>query len=863
MKSTEIRSRFLAFFEAKDHYILPSHSLIPDNDNTLLWINAGVAPLKKYFSKQAIPPSYRLASSQKSIRTVDIEIVGRTDRHHTMFEMLGNFSIDNYFKAEAIEWAWEFLTEEIGLDKDRLYVTVHPDDKEARQLWIDLVDFPAERIYDDPENFWEIGPGPCGPNSEIYFDKGESHGCQEETCQPGCDCDRYIEIWNLVFTQYNREVNGDLTKLSYNNIDTGMSLERLASVVQNTPSNYEIDIFMPLIEAIEKLSSKKYSENKMPMRVIADHIRAVTFAIADGALPSNEGRGYIIRRVLRRAIRFSKKLGLNQSFMYNLVKIVAEVMGDHYSYLTEKIDLIERVVKSEEERFLRTLEEGEKLLNQYIKDLKGNNEKTLSGKDAFKLYDTYGYPFELTLEIANENGIDVLKKEFDQEMDNQRQRARAARKIESGNIVAKEVFPDITGGKDFVGYDQLEIETKILAINELDADHVEFLLEKTPFYAESGGQVADFGYVSSELGKVEIEDVVKLPDDRILHRGVLLEGSLMENESVNAKVDTKHRHNVMVHHTATHILHSGLREVLGEHVNQAGSLVTPDRLRFDFTHFAGLSEDEVSDIEDYVNNAIYDSVELKTENMEVEKAIENGAVALFGERYDKEVRVVSAGEYSKELCGGTHVNNTSEIGLFLILSEGSIGSGIRRIEALAGKAAHKYLMNKQSKLEDVERILKVSQEDVVKKATDLMEKISTLEKENERLEEKLFNASADGIIGDAKDVNGVTLITSQVDVNNMDSLRKYGDVIKAKVPNSVIVLGCSDDEKVYLLTFVSDKLIKEKKLHAGSIIKQVASICGGGGGGRPQMAQAGGKDPDKLPEAIMSVPDIIEKFLES
>lgn len=863
LKSTELRERFLAFFEAKDHIVLPSYSLIPDNDKTLLWINAGVAPLKKYFSKQATPPSNRLASSQKSIRANDIENVGRTDRHHTMFEMLGNFSIDDYFKKEAIEWAWEFLVEEIGLNPDQLYITVHPDDSEARQLWIDIVGVPEDKIYDDPENFWEIGPGPCGPNSEIYFDRGEEFGCKLEACRPGCDCDRFVEIWNLVFTQYNKEEDGSLTKLLYNNIDTGMGLERLASVVQKTPSNFETDLFMPIIKEIEKLSGRRYEEEKIAMRVIADHIRAVSFAIADGALPSNEGRGYVIRRVLRRAIRFGQKIGLDKPFMYKLVKIVVEIMGDHYSYLKSKIDLIERVVKNEEERFLITLEEGEKLLYNYLEELKANSESTLSGENAFKLYDTYGFPFELTLEIAQEHKVKVDQIEFENEMNKQRQRARSASKVDKGNIVAEKIFPDVKDGDVFVGYDAFEISTKVLAIKDLGDDQVEFLLKETPFYAESGGQVADLGTVYNNYGKLDVHDVIELPDNRILHRATLTEGIIRLGDEVKAKIAADRRQEIRKHHTATHLLHKALKDVLGSHVNQAGSLVTSNRLRFDFTHYASLTEEDISCIESEVNRIINENLIIETNFMELNEAVESGAIALFEEEYDHAVRVISIGDYSKELCGGTHVNKTSEIGQFLIQTEGSIGSGVRRIEAIVGLEAHNYLKNKLVKLEVVKDILKAGQVDIEDKAYEVIQRLNSLEKENDKLQQKLFNFYAEKIIANSVIVDGITVINDVVEANNMEALRSYVDVIKTKKPESVIVVGCVDKEKAYLLSYVSDKIVKERGLNAGRIIKEVAKICDGGGGGRPQLAQAGGNSPEKLPEAIQAVPNIVSKFLNN
>lgn len=858
MKSVDLRAKFLAFFEAKDHIILPSHSLIPDNDKTLLWINAGVAPLKKYFSKQVAPPSNRLASCQKSLRTNDIENVGKTNRHHTMFEMLGNFSIDGYFKKEAIAYAWEFLVEEVGLDSEKLFITVHPDDDEAKTIWHKDIGIPQTRIFDDPGNFWEIGPGPCGPNSEIYFDRGGDCRIGSDNCSPLCECGRFIEIWNLVFTQYNREEDGGLTKLPYNNIDTGMGLERLASVVQGTESNFETDLFMPIIEKTEQMSGKPYSENIEAMRVIADHVRSVSFTIADGALPSNEGRGYVIRRILRRAVRYGQSLGLKEAFLYKLVPIVSEIMGAYYESLAQKVDLIQRVIKSEEERFLRTLDEGEKLLAEYLQAAGMLENRVLAGDAAFRLYDTYGFPFELTLEIASEHDIEVDEKGFNLAMEEQRQRAREHSKVEKGNIVATEHFAGVAGGDVFVGYDTVGTEAVIIAIEEIAAEEVEFLLDKTPFYAESGGQIADIGQVSGDFGRLEIVDVTELADGKILHRARVEEGLLRVGDKVYAEVDEKRRQLITLHHSATHLLHRALKDVLGEHINQAGSLVSYDRLRFDFSHFAAPTAEELQKVAEIVNEKIYQALSVSWEEMPLAEATAKGATALFGEKYDSEVRVVAAGDYSLELCGGTHVHNTAEIGFFHILSEGSIGSGIRRIEAVVGPVAHAYLLAVESDYLKIRDILKSGQIDPVIKAEELVTNISTLEKENKELQEKIYGYLSDELLANSKQIKDFRLISTVVKAKDMEDLKTLGDILKNKDNRLVIVLGTSEGDKVSLLTVVSPDLIKEYGLKAGNIIKEIATICGGGGGGRPEMAQAGGKLPEKLQEALAAAESIVK-----
>ena len=858
MKANEIRKLFIDFFANKEHYVLPSHSLIPDKDDkTLLWINSGMAPLKKYYSKQAEPPAKRMVNSQKCIRTNDIENVGKTDRHQTMFEMLGSFSIGDYFKKEAIVWAWEFLTEVVKLDPKDLVVTINPEDEEAYGFWINEVGLSPDKIYRDPDNFWEIGLGPCGPDSEIYYDKGAEHGCQPE-CRPGCDeCSRFLEIWNLVFTQYNREADGSLTDLPYQNIDTGMGLERLVSVIQETPSNYETDLFMPIIQGIETLTHHSYNdETRMAMRVIADHLRSVTFAVADGAMPSNEGRGYIIRRLLRRAVRYGRTLGLNQPFLHVLVNYVVKNMEEHYTYLSEKQSFVERIVLAEEERFLHTLEEGEKLLNQLIIQIADSDSRIVNGQDAFQLYDTYGFPLELTIEMAGEANCTVDIAGFNEAMEAQRQRARSAFKGGDGNIVADEVFLDVTDGDLFTGYTTSCETATVLAVDIEDNEGVQsvkLLLEKTPFYATSGGQSTDYGRIYNDFCDIKITNVRKLADGRILHEGKLLWGTIAAGDTVEATVDENRRQAIRIHHTCTHLLHKALKNVLGNHINQAGSDVSADRLRFDFTHFEGLTEEELNRIQEEVNEQIFRALPVITEELPVDVAIERGATALFGEKYGDKVRVVSAGDYSMELCGGTHLTNTGEAGFMIILSEGSIGSGIRRIEAIAGKAAYQYAMEQMNLLQDIGVALKVNTDDITKKIQDLQSENTKLLSQNQEMQQRMFTASLNKIEEKFSDVEGIQVLAAQVEAPDMNTLRQFGDTLRARNPESVIALGSTDGTKVFLIVSVSDSLIKEHQLHTGQIIKEMAKICGGGGGGRPNMAQAGGKNPAAITSALESV----------
>lgn len=709
LTSSEVRQMFLDFFQEKKHSVEPSQSLVPHEDPTLLWINSGVATLKKYFDGRVIPDNPRIVNAQKAIRTNDIENVGFTARHHTFFEMLGNFSIGEYFKEEAIEWAWEFLTSKdwVGFDPEKLSVTVHPEDEEAYKIWAERIGLPVERIIRIEENFWDIGEGPSGPNSEIFYDRGEKYGNDPKNPElyPGGENERYLEIWNLVFSQFNHNPDHTYTPLPNKNIDTGMGLERIVSVIQDTPTNFETDLFKPILEKIEEISGKTYGKAKevdTAFKVVADHVRTVAFAIGDGALPSNEGRGYVLRRLLRRAVRFSKELGMNQPFIYQLVEVVADIMKDFYPEVSEKSDFIQNVIRKEEERFHETLQEGLAILEKIMKQEKEKGSYIFPGNEVFVLYDTYGFPKELTEEYIQDEGFQIDEAGFEKEMAAQRQRARAARQNVDSMQVQDQVLREIHVESQFTGYEQLTIQSTVAAlikdrqeVQEVNqGDEAYLFLKETPFYAESGGQVADEGIIQSENGKASVLDVQKAPNGQHLHRIKVEEGRLSNQESVKATVDQQKRKKVIKNHTATHLLHQALKDVLGDHVNQSGSLVAPGRLRFDFSHFNAVTEEELSEIEKNVNEKIWDSINVGVSYHDIQEAKEMGAMALFGEKYGKEVRVVSIGEYSLELCGGCHVQNTAEIGLFKIISESGIGAGTRRIEAKTSKGAYEFLKRK-------------------------------------------------------------------------------------------------------------------------------------------------------------------------
>lgn len=864
LTGAQIRQMYLDFFSEKGHTIEPSASLVPHEDPSLLWINSGVATLKKYFDGRVIPENPRITNAQKAIRTNDIENVGKTARHHTFFEMLGNFSIGEYFKEEAITWAWEFLTDEkwIGFDKEKLAVTIHPEDDEAFELWNKKIGVPAERIIRLEENFWDIGEGPSGPNTEIFYDRGPAYGDDpnDPELYPGGENERHLEVWNLVFSQFNHNPDGSYTPLPKKNIDTGMGLERMASVVQDVATNYDTDLFMPIIRAVEEISDVKYgvdSEKDVAFKVIADHIRTVAFAVGDGALPSNEGRGYVLRRLLRRAVRYAKQININRPFMFELVTVVGEIMKDFYPEVLKNKEFIAKVIKNEEERFHETLNDGLAILSEVIKKEKEKGSTTIPGSDAFRLYDTYGFPIELTEEYAEEEGMTVDQAGFEKEMDAQRERARSARQDVDSMQIQGGVLGDIKVESEFVGYDQVAVEAKVAAIvknGELvteaqEGEEVQVILNKTPFYAESGGQIADIGTMASESVKVDVHDVQKAPNGQNLHRVTVTAGTLTADSNIVATVNQENRIHITKNHTATHLLHQALKDVLGTHVNQAGSLVQAERLRFDFSHFGQITAEEIEQIETIVNEKIWQSLQVNTDYKNIEEAKAMGAMALFGEKYGKIVRVVQIGDYSLELCGGVHVPNTAVIGLFKIVSESGIGAGTRRIEAVTGAGAYKLMTDQIGVLKDAAAKLKTNLKDVPSRIETVLAEVKDLHRENESLTAKLSNIEASSLVSNVKDVNGVQVLVAKVQATDMNNLRAMADDLKQKLDSVIIVLGSAQGDKVNLIAGVTKDYI-DRGFHAGKLVKEVASRCGGGGGGRPDMAQAGGKDPEKLDAAL-------------
>ena len=869
LSSAQVRQMFLDFFKTKNHMIEPSASLVPVNDPTLLWINSGVATMKKYFDGSVVPENPRIANAQKSIRTNDIENVGKTARHHTMFEMLGNFSIGDYFKVEAIEWAWEFLTSPdwIGFDPDKLYVTVYPEDKEAKRIWLEEVGIPADHVVEIEDNFWDLGAGPSGPDSEIFYDRGEAFNDLAEDDPenyPGGENERYLEIWNLVFSEFNHTPQDTYEPLPHQNIDTGMGLERMVSIIQDAPTNFETDLFLPIIGKVEELSDKKYGADKqldISFKVIADHIRSLAFAIGDGALPSNEGRGYVLRRLLRRAVMHGKKLGIDQAFLYKLVPVVGEIMVSYYPEVKQQEAFIEKVVRTEEERFHETINDGLSMLNDVLAELKAKNETTLYGKVIFKLYDTFGFPVELTEEVAEDEGLKVDHEGFEVEMQAQKERARAARTTEKSMGVQTALLGDIKVASKFVGYEHLESESELLVILKDDAivdmvgeGEARLIFAETPFYAEMGGQIADKGIIVDSEGKIiaNVTDVQKAPNGQALHTVEVL-GSLKEGEKYFLQVNAAYRNKIIKNHTATHVLHKALKEVLGDHANQAGSLVTDKHLRFDFTHFGQVTAVELKEMEKIVNQKIWEAIPVVTIETDIDTAKNMGAMALFGEKYGHNVRVVNIGDWSIELCGGTHVANTEDIGLFKIVSESGIGAGVRRIEALTGKEAYEAFRDEEEQLMQVAQIVKSPQiKEVVSKTEQLQQQLRELQKENEQLATKLANQQAGDVFKDVKEINGTTVITAQVNVKDMNQLRQLADQWKQKALSDVLVLGTVQGEKVNLLAAMSPAA-NEKGLKAGDLIKAIAPKVGGGGGGRPDMAQAGGKNPAGLADALAEV----------
>lgn len=867
----DIRKEFIDFFKGKDHLHLPSFPLVPKNDKSLLLINAGMAPLKPYFTGEKIPPKKRVVTCQKCIRTADIDNVGKTDRHATFFEMLGNFSFGDYFKEEAIQWAWEFLTERLEIPEEKLWATVYLEDDEAYELWNKVIGLDSSKIVrlGKEDNFWELDVGPCGPCSEIYVDRGEKYGCGKVSCKPGCECDRFIEVWNLVFTQFDKDEAGEYHPLEHPNIDTGMGLERIAAVMEGADNIFEVEEIKKIINRVETISGMKYKEDSkvdVSIRVITDHARAMTFLVGDGVLPSNEGRGYVLRRLIRRAARHGKLLGIEKPFLKEVIEEVIESWKVEYKEIKDREEQIKKVIQAEEEKFQETIHQGINILEDYIDDILKNKEEYLDGEKAFKLYDTYGFPLDLTKEILEEKGLKVKEDEFNKLMEQQRQRARKAREeIADSGWKKGNPLEDITGyDVEFKGYDTLKVETEVLDIfiDGNKADNIEegeegiIILKETPFYAESGGQVGDIGIIENDSFRAKVVDTQYTKDESIIHFAKVEKGSLKAKDKVLARVDEENRRNTMRNHSATHLLHQALREVLGEHVNQAGSIVLPNRLRFDFTHYERVKEEELMKIERIVNEKILDALEVKVQEMPLEESEKMGVIGLFEDKYKDWVRVVQMGDYSKELCGGTHVENTSNIGLFKIISESSIASGVRRIEAITGKDVYEYLLELEEDIEKIGSIIKGNRKELVKRIENITEELKEKERQIDSLKSKMALSIVDDIIDSKRVINGVNLVTYNVENMDMNSLRDLGDKIRDRLESCLVVLASIKDGKISFVAMATKDLI-EKGIHAGNIIREVAKVTGGGGGGRPDMAQAGGKDPSKVDEALNIVSTIV------
>ncbi|MGP1488884.1 MAG: alanine--tRNA ligase [Peptoanaerobacter stomatis] len=877
MKANDIRKKYLDFFKSKEHYVKNSFSLVPKNDKSLLLINAGMAPLKNYFLGIEVPPSKRMATCQKCVRTGDIENVGRTARHATFFEMLGNFSFGDYFKKEATSFAWEFVTKILKLDEDKLWVTVYEEDDEAFDIWKNKVGVSEERIVrlGKDDNFWEIGngQGPCGPCSEIYIDRGKEYGCDDPNCKPGCDCDRFLEFWNLVFTQFDKQVDGSYKKLEHPNIDTGMGLERMACIMQGVDSIFDIDTMKQIRTKICEISGKKYNENEktdVSIRIITDHLRAITFMVSDGIVPSNEGRGYVLRRLARRAIRHAKLIGIDKKFINDVANVVIDVYADGYEDLVTNKDYINKILKMEEEKFNETLDTGINILNAYIEDAVKNNDKKIKGEDAFKLYDTYGFPLELTIEIAEEKNCSVDKEEFENQMQQQRERARNAR-AKGSDIGWKDEISSLdlsVKNTEFVGYENLEIENSIQDIifekeivdEALQGQEVILIFDRTPFYAESGGQVGDIGQISGENFKIIVNDVKKSTNGLYLHHCTIEEGRVKKSEKAVLKVDKDIRFATRRNHTATHLLHKALKIVLGDHIQQAGSLVSSDRLRFDFNHFSGMSKEEISMVEKIVNEQIYNALDVKTEVMSIEDAKNTGAMSLFDEKYGDMVRVLSIGDFSKEFCGGTHVTNSNDIGMFKITSEGGVASGVRRIEAITGLKVYEYLLGEEHLIDTVSNIIKSSKENIEKRITEVVEENKSLDKKLKQIQNESAKNTLDTIIKNAEQIKDVKLITYSYENMQDDVLRDIMQEIIDKTENTIVIFSnvITETGKLSFICMVAKSLIP--KYNAGKIVKEVAVTTGGNGGGKPNMAQAGGKDISKISEAFAKAKEFIENI---
>lgn len=871
----ELRKMYLDFFESKGHLVMKSFSLIPQNDKSLLLINAGMAPLKPYFTGQEIPPRKRVATCQKCIRTGDIENVGKTARHGTFFEMLGNFSFGDYFKHEAIAWSWEFLTKTLEIPDDRLYPSVYEEDDEAFDIWNKEIGVAKERIFrfGKEDNFWEHGAGPCGPSSEIYFDRGEKYGCNKPGCTVGCECDRYVEIWNNVFTQFDSDGKGNYEELTNKNIDTGMGLERLAVVMQDVDSIFDVDTIKAIRDKVCEAAGASYGEEvkkDVSIRIITDHIRSVTFMVSDGIMPSNEGRGYVLRRLLRRAARHGRLLGIQKQFLAELSEVVIRESKDGYPELADKKDYILKLITTEEENFNKTIDQGLNILSDMMEEMKKEGKTVLSGENTFKLYDTYGFPMDLTIEILEEKGFTADEEGFRQAMEVQRQTAREAREVTNYMGADVTVYQSIDPAVEsrFVGYDRLRHDSKITVLTTSDAIVDELaegmegtvLVEETPFYATMGGQAADTGVICTDHGRFAVEDTIKLQGTKIGHVGKMVSGSLRTGENVTLEVEESRRNLTANNHSATHLMQKALRMVLGNHVEQAGSLVDKDKLRFDFTHFSPMTEEEIAEVESIVNEEINKGLDVCTSEMTLEEAKKTGAMALFGEKYGDTVRVVQMGDFSSELCGGTHVENTRNISAFKIVSESGVAAGVRRIEALTGQGLIAYYNQVEKQLGEVAKVLKTAPSEAARKVMAMQEEIKALSKENEKMKAKMAKAAAGDITSEAAEIAGIRVLIKQLSDVDMNALRDLGDEAKQKLGEAVVVFATEKDGKVNLMATATEGAIA-RGAHAGNLIKEIAALVGGGGGGRPNMAQAGGKNPSGIPEALAKAEEVLKSQL--
>ncbi len=872
----ELRRMYLDFFESKGHLKMKSFSLVPHNDNSLLIINSGMAPLKPYFTGQEIPPRRRVTTCQKCIRTGDIENVGKTARHGTFFEMLGNFSFGDYFKTEAIHWSWEFLTEVVGLDADRLYPSVYEDDDEAFEIWNKEIGIAPERIFrfGKEDNFWEHGAGPCGPCSEIYYDRGEKYGCGKPGCTVGCDCDRYMEVWNNVFSQFNNDGKGNYSDLIQKNIDTGMGLERLAVVVQDVDSIFDVDTLQALRNKICEMANVTYKEDEkkdISIRVITDHIRSVTFMVSDGIMPSNEGRGYVLRRLLRRAARHGRLLGIEGKFLAKLCETVIEGSKDGYPELEEKKEFIFKVITEEEDKFNKTIDQGLSILADMEASLAAEGRKVLAGEDVFKLYDTYGFPVDLTKEILEEKDITIDEEGFTKAMNEQREMARKARKttnyMGADATVYDEINPEITSV--FIGYDKLVNTSKITVLtteNEVvealsEGDKGTVIVDETVFYATMGGQEGDSGIITTSEGSFDVETTIKLKGGKIGHVGIMTKGMMKVGDEATLYVDEAKRNDTCKNHSATHLLQKALRTVLGNHVEQSGSFVNPERLRFDFTHFQSMTSEEIAKVEALVNEKIAERIDVVTDVMTLEEAKKTGAMALFGEKYGEKVRVVSMGDFSKEFCGGTHVANTGNIMLFKIVSESGVAAGVRRIEALTGNGVLKYYANIEKQLEDAATAAKTETSQLVRRIHAMNDEIKALSSENDKLKAQLANNALGDVKNDIQEIKGISFIATKVDNVDMNELRNLGDKLKGEIGSGVVlIVSAQGSDKVNMIAMATDDAVA-KGAHAGNLIKAVAGFVGGGGGGRPNMAQAGGKNPAGIDALLKKAPEVLAEQL--